>query len=199
MLFVRLLMTDESAHETVKALGEFGMFHFVEVEGSQQSDQYMAYKKRVAICSSWEKRLHDFTKSMVQNDVQVPGPEVRPQLLHGDVVVGAKTFVEAVEHELEQHLESKKQFETLVNEAREKKQVLLVCRDALPFHRAEVEQKNEGKKESGEDVELKKKGAREERKTPLLKDDDRTDDDQKEIGRAVQQECRDRSRMPSSA
>jgi len=161
----------------------------VDIGGQEgnQSEQYMYFKKRVASCFYWERKLQGFREAMKENDVMAPGMEVSPAEVKGDVLSGVKTWAETAEKELEQHLEYKKQFETLINEQRERKHVLESCRDALPFHREEYEQKQpvgssrlDEQKESGGDVELKgrpRKGSREELKKPLIKED--AEDNQK--------------------
>jgi len=75
MKYIQLVLDEESARETIQALGEFRMLH-IEDHGAPERRLYKDNKRRILECISWQRKLQDFRDVMVRNDVEPPGPEI---------------------------------------------------------------------------------------------------------------------------
>src|SRR4051812_49039308 len=88
MTYVRVIMADDAAYDTVRELGKFQKLHVVDLsEGGAQAaaqaaaggmalaggeSSYTYYKKRVALCQFWERKFLSFRDAFKQFRVRLP-------------------------------------------------------------------------------------------------------------------------------
>lgn len=105
MTYVSLTMTNDSAHSTINALGKFSYLHIVDLNAGGKeapSKQYQTYKKRLADCVFWEKKLQYFRDEMGRRGVFVPGDDLYTpnEFKTADVVEDVQQFLDPIEQEL---------------------------------------------------------------------------------------------------
>lgn len=128
MQYVRLLMTDDAAYPTIRELGNFGKLHVVDLtatRGEGQSELHTFYKKRVAACQFWERKLLSFRELFGQFAVVSPGYGVTAvDHVYADVLEALNDFIEPQEEQITKNIVFKRQQATQVAELNERLTVL---------------------------------------------------------------------------
>lgn len=104
MQYVHITMTNESAHNTVRELGLFGKLHIVDLSAGKEipSKQHFAYKKRVADCLYWEKRLSNLEEEINRQNIPLPlrDDELRRDNGRvGDAIDTVQQYLDPIERE----------------------------------------------------------------------------------------------------
>lgn len=146
MSHVRLLMNEESAPDTIRALGgQFSKLHIVD-DAMPETEFYKKFKMRVVDCNTWERKLEALRKIMALNDVKAPTPDIQAEAdfkPSGDVLEFLQSKFDPIDTGLTSHLSFKKQHTQLINEQIERAHVLKMCKDELQFDRsAQIEERN---------------------------------------------------------
>lgn len=143
MTYVRIIMNDDSAYDTVRELGKFKNLHVIDlsteataaahaggaVVAASADSSYTYYKKRVAACQFWERKLGSFRETLAQ--YRVPLPDVLDpravqvdDIRSADVVEDCRLYIEPVEQALTKNVIFRKEHKKLINEYLEYLQVL---------------------------------------------------------------------------
>ena len=118
MLYVRLLMSDDAAYDTIKQLGVYGQLHIIDLshQSNQESinggnnDRIMQYKKRVQNSVYYEKKLLSLHRSFVEYNIDTPSIDTVPQSIHtNDIIDYCHANVEPIESQFMQNVLFKKQ------------------------------------------------------------------------------------------
>ncbi len=133
MTYVSLTMTNDSAHSTINELGKFSQLHIVDLNGGGKdapSKQYQTYKKRLADCVYWEKKLQYFRDEMSRRGVLIPGDDILTptEIPSADVVEDVQNFLDPIEQDLVLSATFQKENNRQKSEILEKQQVYQVCR-----------------------------------------------------------------------
>jgi len=134
MTYVRLIMNDESAYDTVRELGKFKKLHILDLsaEGtaaagaapapvvSSAESSYTYYKKRVAVCQFWERKLLAFRDAFAQYHVKLPDAldtgSVRVEDVRcADVIEDCRAWLEPLESSLAKNVLFRRQHKQLIN------------------------------------------------------------------------------------
>jgi hypothetical protein len=128
MIYVRLTISKEAAHDTIRSLGAFGNLHFVDLnEGDAVlTEDFKYFKKRVVACDYWERKLRALEEEMRRNDITVPAPGSYQldEFNGGDVLNELKNNLDAVELELQRNNEFREAQTRELNDLRERQLVL---------------------------------------------------------------------------
>jgi len=98
MTYVSITMTNESSYETIKQIGVLGKLHIVDLAASKDapSKQHVAYKKRMADCLYWEKRLTQFEEEIRNKDIPLSCNEPT-EVVGGDVLESIAAYLDPIE------------------------------------------------------------------------------------------------------
>lgn len=130
MAYVKITMVNEAATAVVMEMGKFGKLHLTDLsERDHPTPQFVNFKKRVAQCVFWEKKLQAFRD--VTERYNVPIPKGQPlEVKHtGDKLVQIQDFLEPLEKELTMNIQYVEQTTTDMLRKREFLQVLRVFHD----------------------------------------------------------------------
>lgn len=132
MTYVRLLMTEESAHDTIADVGSFGNLHLVDLSHPDvQTEAYLYYKKRVQACDAWEKRLLAFVDPVILEEfgLETIAPlETAPtREFGGDLLVELARYLEPHENELAKNMQFRSLRSQQMNDLKERKIVFEMC------------------------------------------------------------------------
>lgn len=115
MSAVRLLMTEESAYDTIRHLGEWGHLMVVDLTAanpaSQLSDRISRLKKRIGSCQYWEKRLQTLAGIMTEYGVELPDTvdEVRVvDVRRADVLEAAAAYIDPLDSAVSKNIQFKR-------------------------------------------------------------------------------------------
>eukprot|EP01006_Ploeotia_vitrea_P050333 TRINITY_DN67445_c6_g4_i1.p1 TRINITY_DN67445_c6_g4~~TRINITY_DN67445_c6_g4_i1.p1 ORF type:complete len:915 (+),score=490.58 TRINITY_DN67445_c6_g4_i1:117-2861(+) len=133
MRYVQINVSNSSAHDTVRELGNFGKFHIVDLssmDGDKVSKEHLAYKKKVLECAALERRLQRLEELMVEYRVNVP--DVFPvEYREGDVLAALHTFLEPTERALNQCVEAATRLRQDISSRKEHLHVLNILKDNM--------------------------------------------------------------------
>jgi V-type H+-transporting ATPase subunit a len=135
MTYVRVIMADDAAYDTVRELGRFKKLHILDLAEAQQSahpaggapaaaaadSSYTYYKKRVALCQFWERKLLSFKDAFTQYRIVLPD-HLDPtavtieDIRSADVIEDCKTFIEPLEASFTKNVVFRKQHKQQINE-----------------------------------------------------------------------------------
>ena len=96
MRAIRLTITSDAAHHTIREIGKVGAFHLVDLNGEDAvaTETFVFYKKRVAACSYWEKKLENLEKAMSDHDVAPPPVVIETEeYTGGDLITAVKVRI----------------------------------------------------------------------------------------------------------
>lgn len=128
MMYVRILMGDESAHNTMAAIGDFGSMHLVDLSTPDIATEAATYwKKRVQACDGWEKRLEAFADPAVLEEYGLkPPPPLDSAPVKdksGDILLELQGYLEPSEVELAKNMQFRAMSSQALNELKERKVV----------------------------------------------------------------------------
>ena len=113
MSYVRLLLTEDSAVVTIRALGSWGHLHIVDLNAANAaaalSERVGRLKKRIALCQYWEKRLQSLrdlmpeygVEPLLEDEVSV---SAAVEAAAGDVLEAVSGAVEPLEASLSKNI-----------------------------------------------------------------------------------------------
>lgn len=131
MTYCRLVMVEESASEVISTIAsDFGKFHVID-KGSPEDPNNKRHKTRTVACGNWEKKLQMFRDVMVQQGVKPPGKETFPSSdfkVSGDILEAMQAYLDPIEEELGTQINLLRHETMLVNEQKERLEVLKMCR-----------------------------------------------------------------------
>jgi len=133
MTYVRLIMNDDSAYDTVRELGKFKFLHVLDLSAEHLASQgaapavaastdssYTYFKKRVALCQFWERKLQTFREAFQQYRIALPDV-LDPDAVQvedvrcADVVEDCRAFLEPIESSLAKNVMFRRQHKQLIN------------------------------------------------------------------------------------
>jgi hypothetical protein len=130
MEYVSITMTNEVSYSTLQSLGYFSKLHIVDLNANNketQSKQQIAYKKRLADCLYWEKKLANFREEMAKHNIVLPPDDIKTNEIQSpDLLDELQSFLDPLEKELVLSSAFQKDNNKQINEIIEKKHVLLV-------------------------------------------------------------------------
>lgn len=141
MRYVSITIPNELVNETVRALGEFGMFHIEDIVGANVTKHHFAYKKRATEIGEIEKKLKSFEEMMTKLAIPVPfldfesnlGPLGDETLRNNpDIVVGASEFVSEFENQLMPNIGFEKGIQAEISRRVEMRAVLQEAPNLVP-------------------------------------------------------------------
>jgi len=135
MNYVRILMSDDNAYDTVREIGKFGKLHVVDLSAdpanaaaaaaaavaTHSESSFTFYKKRIAACQYWERKLLSFHEAFEQYRVNLPDA-LDPLAVHvdelrvADVVEECRLFLEPLEAAVSKNVAFRKQHKQQMNE-----------------------------------------------------------------------------------
>lgn len=131
MTYVRLVMVEEIATDVIRTLArDFEKFHVVDM-GQAEDANNKRHKLRAVACQAWEKKLQTFREIMIQQDIEPPGKGIDPvptSIPPGDVLEAVQAYLDPIEADLGIHINFFRQQTQLINELKERIEVLRLCR-----------------------------------------------------------------------
>jgi len=138
MKYVAITMTTEAAHATVRQIGQMNKMHVIDLgatEGQAPSKEHTHYKKRLADCQYWERKLNGLADELKKFDIPNEGdltvnPDYVPQPIQSaDVVDSVQQVVEPIERELNASVNFLRENRRLIAQATERRHTLQLCKD----------------------------------------------------------------------
>ena len=132
MVYVRMLMAEETAYATVKEMGRFGQAHVVDLTlrhaTSAPNERLQSYKKRVATAAFLERKLQSFLPLFRSYRVEDPSIDVAPlEIAAGDVIDEVRAYLEPVENTLTKNVLYAREQRVALNTLEEEAAVLRTC------------------------------------------------------------------------
>jgi V-type H+-transporting ATPase subunit a len=136
MTYVRVIMSDDSALDTVRELGRLAKLHVVDlatdaatsIAGAAPSESANThYKKRVILCQFYERKLFSFLEAMRTYHVPVPDSHsvvASEPMRSSDIIEDCRAYLEPLENSLTKNVLFRKTQRVQVNEYIEYIQVL---------------------------------------------------------------------------
>ena len=133
MSYVRLLIAEESSHDTIRHLGDWGRLMVVDLSASntaaQLSDRITRLKKRVGSCQYWEKRLDVLRDIMAEHGVELRALADEEEqhvvdVRQADVLEAAAAYIEPLDAAVSKNIQFKREQTLNINSMTETMQVL---------------------------------------------------------------------------
>ncbi len=142
MRYVSVTIPNELVNDTIRALGDFGMFHIEDlVAGKAASKHHFAFKKRLTEITEIEKKLKGFEELMKKLDIPVPHLDFHTDLgatgdetikNNPDIVIGASDFVNEFENQLNPNIGFEKSIQAEIARRIEMRAVLTEAPHLVP-------------------------------------------------------------------
>ena len=158
MSYVRLLIAEESAYDSIRQLGEWGRLMVVDLSlapsnsAALLSDRVTRLKKRIAGCQYWEKRLDMLRDIMLEHAVELPAigdDDVRvADVRTADVLEAAAAYIEPLDAAVSKNTQFKREQTHTINRMAEMMHVL----DAVvhPDSQSDVQRRQRRQREEKE-------------------------------------------------
>jgi len=137
MKYVAITMTTEAAHATVRDIGVMNKLHVIDLgasEGQAPSKEHQHYKRRLADCQFWDRKLtalqDELEKFDIPNEGSISNIDYVPQpIVSADILVTVQQMVEPLERELNSSVNFLKENRRLIATATERRHTLQLCKD----------------------------------------------------------------------
>ena len=155
MSYVRLLMAEESAYDSIRHLGDWGQLMVVDLAAvnvqAQLSERVTRLKKRIASCLYWEKRLETLRDTMKEYGVELPETTEDVSVVdvrQADVLEAAAGYIEPLDAAISKNIQFKKEQTANINGMTEMMHVI----DAVlhPDSQSEAQRKRRRQQQSEE-------------------------------------------------
>ena len=131
MSYVRLLIAEESAYDSIRHLGEWGQLQVADLTAanpaSQLSERVTRLKKRIGGCQYWEKRLEMLRDVMAAHDVELRavGDDVRvADVRTADALEAAAAYIDPLDAAVSKNIQFKREQTLNINRMVETMHVL---------------------------------------------------------------------------
>jgi len=137
MKHVAITMTNDAAHATVKEIGRFAKMHVVDLgaaEGHAPLKEHTFYKKRMADCQYWERRLASLTEELERFNIYNEGARanidyVPEEIDTSDIIATVAQSIEPLEAELNSSINFIKENRRIISSQIERRYTLQLCKD----------------------------------------------------------------------
>jgi len=128
-VYARVLLSDESAHATLRQVGRFGRAHIVDLStkhvATAPTEKQQLYKKRVAQAAYLERKLLNFLPLLDQFGLEAPPLDLIPsELPGGDALEEVRAALEPLENSITRNVLAAREQRMLLNHSEERLAVL---------------------------------------------------------------------------
>ena len=141
MQYVTVTIPNELVGPSLRAIGDFGRLHVVDLAGHQVSKQQFAYKKRLGEIADAEKKLRAVEEQITKRNIPIGHidwdeplcPHSEAALArHPDIITGASEFATEMDSTLTSNMAFERTIQTEIARREELRQVLLASTRLLP-------------------------------------------------------------------